>query len=74
MIYLLCLLSPVAFLLGYIVGSPKQVAVPDWRYERMQSERMQSVRLPVVAVGEEGAVPMVDKRLRLEPNSVYAAR
>jgi hypothetical protein len=61
-LYLLCLLSPVAFLLGYIAGVPKSASVPDYRYETVVPRK--AATYPPHA--------LVDENLRLAPNSQFA--
>ncbi len=69
-LYLTCLLSPVAFLFGYIAGAPKAVAAPQLDFGGVDSRRL---TIDAQSVGDSGSI-LMDNRLQLTPNSSYQPR
>ena len=69
-LYLTCLLSPVAFLFGYIAGAPKAVAAPQLAFGGVDSRRL---NIDAQSVGDSGSI-LMDNRLQLAPNSSYQPR
>ncbi len=69
-LYLACLLSPVAFLFGYIAGAPRDVAAPQLDFGGVDTRRLQIDTRSV----EDGGSILMDDRLRIQPNESYQAR
>ncbi len=64
-LYLVAMLSPVAFLLGYIVGAPKRVETPQVDFGGIDTRRLR-------VDGEQAR--LVDEGIRLAPNRDVVAR
>lgn len=69
-LYLACLLSPVAFLLGYIAGAPKAVAAPQLDFGGVDTRHLQ---IDSRQINDGGSI-LMDPRLQLAPNSQYQPR
>jgi hypothetical protein len=69
-LYVTCLLSPVAFLFGYIAGAPRDVGAPQLDFGGVDTRRLQIDSRTV----DQGGSILMDDRLRLSPNERYQAR
>lgn len=69
-LYLACLLSPVAFLLGYVAGAPKDLRAPHLEFGGIDSRRLST---DARDVHDSGSI-LMDDRLRLTPNTDYQLR
>jgi hypothetical protein len=64
-LYLVALLSPVSFLLGYIVGAPKRVEAPQVDFGGIDTRHLRV---------EGRQARLVDEGIRLAPNRELVAR
>lgn len=69
-LYLTCLLSPIAFLFGYIAGAPKAVAAPQLNFGGVDTRRL---AIDAQSIDNSGSI-LMDNRLQLTPNSAYQAK
>jgi hypothetical protein len=69
-LYLACLLSPVAFLFGYIAGAPRHVVAPQLDFGGVDTRGLQIDSRAV----ENGGSILMDERLQLRPNENFQAR